>query len=55
MPPLFQSYQIMARIIGILITGAAVRLFSICIAVYVGHLGSSILIETLDKVSAALP
>lgn len=44
----------MARIIGTLISGGAVRLFSIGIALYVGHLGYETLIHSLDAVNNAL-
>jgi len=44
----------MARIIGLLISGASVRIFSICVALYVGHLGYSVLSNSLAHVSTAL-
>lgn len=44
----------MARIIGNLISGGAVRLFSIGAAIYVGHMGYTVLIHSLDAVNAAL-
>ncbi len=44
----------MARIIGLLFSGAAVRLFSIAAAIYVGHLGYETLIHSLNAVSNAL-
>lgn len=44
----------MARIIGLLISGASVRLFSIGIACYVGHLGYTTLVNALDKVQVGL-
>jgi len=44
----------MERIIGLLFSGAAVRLFSICAALYVGHLGYETLTHSLNAVSNAL-
>lgn len=44
----------MARITGLLISGASVRIFSIGVALYVGHLGYTVLINSLNHVNAAL-
>lgn len=44
----------MARIIGLLFSGGAVRLFSMGAAIYVGHLGYVTLINALDAVNNAL-
>lgn len=44
----------MARIVGLLFSGAAVRLFSIAAALYVGHLGYETLIHSLNAVNNAM-
>lgn len=44
----------MARIIGLLFSAAAVRLFSVAAALYVGHLGYVTLVHSLTQVSNAL-
>jgi hypothetical protein len=44
----------MPRIIGLLFSGAAVRLFSIGAALYVGHLGYVTLTHSLNAVNHAL-
>jgi hypothetical protein len=44
----------MPRIIGMLFSGAAVRLFSIGVALYVGHLGYETLTHALNAVNQAM-
>lgn len=44
----------MARVIGLLFSGAAVRLFSMGAALYVGHLAYTTLVTSLNAVQAGL-